>query len=95
METKTPVFRIICLVAALWGLVVPALGGNPVTVTILAQISNVFVLPLTVLAILWLLNRRDVMGEHRAGVLLNLGLSAALLFSLAVAVAGVKALLGI
>ena len=95
METKTPLFRIICLVAALWGLVVPALGGNPVTVTILAQISNVFVLPLTVLAILWLLNRRDVMGEHRAGVLLNIGLSAALLFSLAVAFAGVKALLGL
>ena len=95
METKTPLFRIVCLVAALWGLVVPALGGNPVTVTILAQISNVFVLPLTVLAILWLLNRRDVMGEHRAGVLLNIGLSAALLFSLAVAFAGVKALLGI
>ena len=95
METNTPLFRIICLVAALWGLVVPALGGNPVTVTILAQISNVFVLPLTVLAILWLLNRRDVMGEHRAGVLLNIGLSAALLFSLAVAFAGVKALLGI
>ena len=94
METRTPVFRIICLVAALWGLVVPALGGNPVTVTILAQISNVFVLPLTVLAILWLLNRRDVMGEHRAGALLNIGLSAALLFSLAVAFAGVKALLG-
>ena len=95
METKTPLFRIICLVAALWGLVVPALGGNPVTVTILAQISNVFVLPLTVLAILWLLNRRDVMGGHRAGVLLNIGLYAALLFSLAVAFAGVKALLGI
>ena len=95
METKTPLFRIICLVAALWGLVVPALGGNPVTVTILAQISNVFVLPLTVFAILWLLNRRDVMGEHRAGVLLNIGLYAALLFSLAVAFAGVKALLGI
>ena len=95
METKTPLFRIICLVAALWGLVVPALGGNPVTVTILAQISNVFVLPLTVLAVLWLLNRRDVMGEHRAGILLNIGLSAALLFSLAVAFVGVKALLGI
>ena len=93
METKTPTFRIICLFAALWGLVVPALGGNPVTVTILAQISNVFVLPLTVFAILWLLNRRDVMGEHRAGIALNIALGAALFFSLAVAFAGVKALL--
>ena len=95
METKTPLFRIACLVAALWGLVVPALGGNPVSVTILAQVSNVFVLPLTVLAILWLLNRRDVMGEHRAGPLLNLGLSAALVFSLAVAFTGLRALLSL
>ena len=54
-----------------------------------------FVLPLTVLAILWLLNRRDVMGEHRAGLLLNLGLSAALVFSLAVAFTGLKALLSL
>ena len=54
-----------------------------------------FVLPLTVLAILWLLNRRDVMGAHRAGPLLNLGLSAALVFSLAVAFTGLRALLSL
>ena len=94
METNTPLFRVICLVAALWGLVVPLLGSNPVTVTVAVQVSNVFVLPLAVAAIMFLVNRRSVMGEHRAGWLMNVLLSAALVFSAATAVAGVKALLG-
>ena len=92
MRTDTPVFRVICLVAAAWGLVIPAVGSNPVSVTILAQISNVFVLPLTVGVILWLVNRRDVMGGHKAGWLLNAMLVAAFLFSLAVAYVGAKTL---
>ncbi len=92
METKTPLFRIVCVIAAAWGLVVPALGGDPVAVTIAAQISNVFVLPLTVAAIIYLVNRKSVMGEHRAGLTLNILLGAALLFSIAVAVTGTKVL---
>ena len=94
METITPLFRVICLVACMWALVVPALGGNPVAVTIAAQISNVFVLPLTVLAILLLLNRKDLMGTHRAGAFANAGLGLAFVFSLAIAYTGGKALLG-
>ena len=94
METKTPLFRIVCLVAAAWGLVVPALGGDPVAVTIAAQISNVFVLPLTVAAIICLVNRKTVMGAHRASVGLNALLAAAFVFSVAVTLTGVKALAG-
>ena len=95
METRTPLFRIICLVAALWGLVVPALGSNPVTVTVAAQIANVFVLPLTVVVILWLVNRESVMGAYRARGMMNALLAAALVFSIAVTVAGVKALVAV
>lgn len=92
MRTDTTLFRVICLVAAAWGLVVPAVGSNPVSVTILAQISNVFVLPLTVGAILWLVNRRDVMGRFRAGAVMNAMLFAAFVFSLVVAYVGAKTL---
>ena len=95
METNTPLFRRICLGACLWGLVVPALGGNSILVTVAAQIANVFVLPLTVLAILLLLNRKDLMGTHRAGPAANVGLVLALAFSLSVACSGAKALLGV
>ena len=93
MDTRSKSFRMICLLAAAWGLVVPALGKNPVGVTIAAQVSNVFVLPLTVAAIGWILNRRDVMGGHRAGVAMNVLLAAAFAFSLAVAYAGAQALM--
>ncbi len=92
MRTDTPLFRIVCLAAAIWGLVVPAVGSNPVSVTILAQISNVFVLPLTVVVIMWLVNRRDIMGRYRAGLMMNAMLAAAFAFSIAVAYVGAKTL---
>ena len=62
------------------------------TVTVAVQVSNVFVLPLAVAAIMFLVNRRSVMGEHRAGWLMNVLLFAAFIFSLAVAATGVTAL---
>ena len=92
METRTVSFRILCLAAAAWGLVVPALGGNPIIVTVMAQISNVFVLPVTIIAIMWLLNKKDVMGQHRAGIMMNTALFAALVFSIIIAFTGVVAL---
>ena len=92
METGTARFRWICLAACLWALMVPALGANPISVTISAQVSNVFVLPLAVLVILWLVNKKNVMGVYRAGVALNVTLAAALCFSVLVAGASVKSL---
>ena len=92
METKSMRFRVLCLVASLFSLLVPALGSNPVLITIMAQVSNVFVLPLTILAIFLLLNKRAIMGEYKAGVGINIGLIFAFLFSCAVAYTGYKAL---
>ncbi len=94
MEPRSKAFRLICLAAACLGLIVPALGGrNPVAVTVMAQISNVFVLPLAVAVIIALVNRRALMGEHRAGPLLNTGLALAGLFACIIAVTGLRALL--
>jgi len=94
MEPRSKAFRLICLAAACSGLIVPALGGrNPVAVTVMAQISNVFVLPLAVAVIIVLVNRRALMGEHRAGPLLNAGLALAGLFACIIAATGLRALL--
>jgi len=94
MEPRSRVFRQLCLAAAGFGLIVPALGGrNPVAVTVMAQISNVFVLPLAVAVIIALVNRRALMGEHRAGPLLNTGLALAGLFACIIAATGLRALL--
>lgn len=94
MEPRSKAFRLICLAAACSGLIVPALGGrNPVAVTVMAQISNVFVLPLAVAVIIALVNRRALMGKHRAGPLLNAGLALAGLFACIIAATGLRALL--
>lgn len=94
MEPRSKAFRLICLAAACSGLIVPALGGrNPVAVTVMAQISNVFVLPLAVAVIIALVNRRALMCEHRAGPLLNAGLALAGLFACIIAATGLRALL--
>jgi Mn2+/Fe2+ NRAMP family transporter len=92
MEPRSRSFKVLCLVASLFGLIVPLLGRNPITITVMAQISNVFVLPLTVLVIHILINRRSLLGEHRAGIWLNIGLALAFFFSCVIAITGALAL---
>lgn len=84
METKTPLFRVLTCIACLMGLMVPVLGANPVFAQILTQIAQVFVLPLVIGGVFILVNRRSLMGEHRAGLLLNIGMVLAFAFSLVI-----------
>ncbi len=84
METRTPLFRALTGVACLLGLIVPICGVNPIFAQILTQVSQVFVLPIIIGGMLILSNRRSLMGEHRAGILLNVGMTAALGFSLVI-----------
>ncbi|EAQ78505.1 NRAMP family divalent metal transporter [Blastopirellula marina] len=94
LETTTPMFRILSAVACLIGLTVPLLGFNPVQAQIVSQIGGVFVLPLCIGAMIVLVNRKDLMGEHRAGHLLNAGLAAAFLFSLLITYTGCVTIIG-
>lgn len=88
METDTPLFRVLAAVACVVGLTVPALGFNPIQAQIATQIGGVFVLPLSIGAMICLVNRTDLMGEHRAGIVLNAGLVAGFLFSLFITYTG-------
>ena len=81
-------FRILCALACLVGLTVPILGFNPVEAQIVTQIGGVFVLPLSIAAMTVLVNRRDLMGTHRAGAILNLGLATSFLFSVYISYTG-------
>lgn len=83
---NTPQFRLWAGVACAFGLAGPIWGHLLLPLHRLAsQLAQVFVLPLVVAGIFLLLNRADLMGEHRAGFWLNMGLLAALAFSLIVA----------
>ena len=91
LEMRTALFRTLTGLACLIGLTVPLLGANPILAQILTQVANVFVLPLVIGGITVLVNRRDLMGQHRAGLLLNAGLISAFIFSLLISWAGFRA----
>jgi len=92
LDTNSKQFRILTAVAALFGLVVPVIGANPIVAQIATQVANVFVLPLVVGAIIYLVNNKKDMGDKKAGILLNTGLVCAFVFSCFIAYNGIIAL---
>lgn len=85
-----PRYRIIVLLISLLGLVVPIFDARPVIVMIVSQAFNAVILPVTVACILYLGNRRDLMGEHRHSIVMNIALTLILLFSLLTTSMGIR-----
>ncbi|MDX1556255.1 MAG: Nramp family divalent metal transporter [Xanthomonadales bacterium] len=83
-------YRVIVLVISLLGLVVPIFEARPVFVMIVSQAFNAVILPVTVGCILYLGNRRNLMGEHRHTTTTNVVLTAILLFSLITTSMGIR-----
>ncbi len=91
-DSRSRTFRALGGVACLIGLAVPVLGANPIAAQVATQVAQVFVLPLVVAVFMALVNRRSLMGEHRAGALLNVGMATALLFSVVMAYVAIRGL---
>ncbi|MGI9427219.1 MAG: NRAMP family divalent metal transporter [Bythopirellula sp.] len=89
-EMTLPKYRVMVLVISLLGLVVPIFDAPPVFVMIVSQAFNSVILPLTVGCILYLGNRRDLMGEYKHSPLTNCLLVAILLFSLVTTSMGIR-----
>lgn len=86
-------FKLLTALACIVGLSVPILGANPIVAQIATQVANVFVLPLVIGGMIYLINQKSLMQGHRAGWLLNTGLVFAFVFSCLISIIGVKALL--
>lgn len=93
LDTSSRQFKIMAAVACVVGLVVPVFGVNPIQMQILSQVFNVFVLPLVILGIILLTNNRKLMGGHKAGLWLNIGMVLALIFACVISFNGVVAIL--
>ena len=89
-DMTLPRYRIIVLGISLLGLVVPIFEARPIIVMIASQAFNAVILPATVACILYLGNRRDLMGEHRNTAVTNVILTAILLFSLVTMSMGIR-----
>ncbi len=83
-------YRIMVLIISLLGLVVPVLQAPPVFVMIVSQAFNSVILPMTVACILYLGNRKDLMGEHKNSLTTNILLTAILIFSIVTSSMGIK-----
>lgn len=79
---KSKMFRILCAIGLIFGLIVPIFHARPVYAMITSMCFQIFLLPFVTISIIYLLNRKDIMGQYKAGVWLNLGCIATLLFSL-------------
>ena len=92
MDLKSPTFKLLAALACLVGLVVPVLGANPIMAQIATQVASVFILPVVIGGIIILINRKSLMGEHKASLFLNAALFAALAFSLIISYTGILGL---
>lgn len=92
LDTNSKQFRIITFIACLVALIGPAFGANPIEIQILSQVFNVFVLPAVVLGIILIVNNKKIMKDYKTGLWLNMGLFAALFFSLVISYNGILAL---
>jgi len=89
---QSPMYRILGGLGILLGLTVPVFGGRPVFIMIASQAFQALLMPMVTIAIIILLNRRQIMKEHKAGWWLNLGCGATFVFSM-VAYSGILGLI--
>jgi Mn2+/Fe2+ NRAMP family transporter len=83
-------YRIMVFLISLLGLVVPIFEARPVFVMIVSQAFQSIILPVTVGCILYLGNRRDLMGEHKLSLRVNVFLYAILVFSIVTTSMGIR-----
>lgn len=93
LDVNSRQFRIITAFAALFALIIPVFGANPIKAQILTQVFNVFVLPLVVFGIILLANNRELMKQYSANIWLNIGLGLAFFFSILISYNGVVAII--
>jgi manganese transport protein len=93
VKYRGSLFRLLSGGALLFGLIVPVLKAKPVFAMLISQVFQVFVLPVVILAILYLLNRKDLMGNKKAELWLNGSLIISLLFSLGITYQGIVGLI--
>ncbi len=86
--------RLLVLFGVLLGLVVPVFGGRPVMVMIVSQAMAAIVTPLVLALMLYIYNRKSIMGDHTLGTRSSLTLGFVLLFTIAMAAAGIIGIIG-
>lgn len=91
---KSPLFRILGFIGIMFSFVMVFLEQRPPAMMIFSQAFQACILPVVVLPILVLINRKDVMQGRTAGRKMNIGLVATLIFGLVTTYFALTELLG-
>ena len=81
---RTPV-RLFILGIALLGLIIPLFKGNPVIIMIASQAVSPVMMPLLILFVFLLINNKEIVGNYKHPMILNIGLGLTFIFSLVMA----------
>jgi len=95
LDIKSAQFKFISGLACVLGLAVPIFGANPIDAQILSQVFNVFVLPLVIIGMIVLMNKKQLMGKYKASIMMNVGMFLSLVFACVVSYTGVIAILNL
>ena len=77
------------------GLIVPVFGAPPVLALLVSQVSNVAINPLIILLMIILQNNKEIMGEYKASLQLNIWLVVIFLFSVLMSIVGIAGVVNI
>lgn len=80
--------RLISLGIILLSLLVPLLGGRPVFIMILSQAFIAVITPVVIFLMLILMNKKELVGEHKLSMVKNILVGLILIFSILMAVLG-------
>lgn len=79
---RSPLYRILGFAGILFCFGLQILKQRPPAMMIFSQAFQACILPAVAIPILFFLNNREMMGEHKANVKMNIGVAAVILFSL-------------
>lgn len=92
---KSTSTRLLVLFGVSLGFVVPVFGGRPVIIMIASQAMTVIASPLVLGLMIIIYNRKSIMGEDTVGLRNNIILGIILLFTIAMAIAGIRGISGL
>jgi len=81
-DIKSPLFRILGIAGLFFGLGLQIIDERPPAMMIFSQAFQAFILPAVVVPILYLINKKSLMNEHRASIRMNIGIVCVLLFGI-------------
>jgi len=79
---RSPMYRLLGLAGILFGFGMQVIETTPPLLMVGSQAFQALILPAVAIPVIFLLNSRPLMKEHKAGPWLNIGISGVILFSL-------------